>query len=89
MTPVQIDLARHALGLPNRSRKSYRNHFVAGPGHTDFNDWEAMVIAGHAVKRKGSALSGGDSIFLLTRAGAELALKRGERLDLEDFPKAA
>lgn len=89
MSPAQIDLARHALGLPNRARKSYRNHFVAGPGCSDFNNWEAMVAAGYAVKRKGGSLSGGDPIFFLTRSGADLALEAGERLDPEDFPKAA
>lgn len=89
MTPEQIELARHALGLPNRNRKSYRNHFVAGEGHSDFDNWQAMVMAGLARFRKGSELTGGDPVFWLTLEGARSALKKGERLDLDDFPSAA
>lgn len=88
MTPDQIELARHALGLPNRRRCSYRNHFVAGPGYSDFDNWTAMVATGDARTRAGNPLTGGDPLFWLTRQGAENALRRGERLDPEDFPPA-
>ena len=86
MTPQQIDLARHALGLPNWRQESYRNHFVAGPGHPDYADWEAMVTAGEARKHPASALTGGDVMFTLTTVGAKAALRAAERLDPEDFP---
>lgn len=89
MTPEQIQLARHALGLGNGRRISYRNHFVTGPGHSDHDNWIAMVAAGEAIRRKGSALSGGDDIFYLTPTGARAAVKQGERLDPEDFPPSA
>lgn len=85
-TQAQTDLARHALGLPNRKRRSYRNRFVAGPGHSDYDDWQAMVERGDARRRAGSALTGGDELFWLTRQGAQAALKRGEKLCPEDFP---
>jgi hypothetical protein len=86
MSPDQKELARHALGLPNVRRRSYRNHFVAGEGHSDFTNWLAMVEAGEAKRRKGNALTGGDDLFRLTKAGAEAALNPRERLDPEDFP---
>lgn len=35
MTPEQIELARHALGLTNGRRQSCRNLFATGPGHSD------------------------------------------------------
>ncbi len=89
MTPTQIELARHALGLPNKRRQSYRNHFVCGPGHDDYDNWQAMVGAGLAKRRKGNPLTGGDDLFWLTLEGAHNALTKGERLDLEDFPSAA
>lgn len=89
MTPEQIELARHALGLPNRAKKSYRNHFVAGAGHPDFDNWQIMVAAGLAKRRAGNALTGGDDLFWLTLEGAHNAIRKGERLDLEDFPSAA
>ena len=48
MTPRQIELARHALGLRPGCLVSYRNRFLAGPGHPDYADWQAMVAAGQA-----------------------------------------
>lgn len=86
MTKRQIDLARHALGLPNKDRRSYRNAFVAGLNHDDYDDWYAMVRNGYAVKRDGAALPfGGDDVFHMTRAGAEAVLVARETLDLQDF----
>lgn len=86
MTPKQIDLARHALGLPNKRNFSFRNHFVAGKRHDDHAEWMAMVADGDATRRDGAKLSFGvDDIFHLTISGARKAILKGERLDLEDF----
>ncbi len=87
MTPEQKALARHAIGLPNKRKMTYRNHFVTGEGSLDHPAWMQMVSDGNAWRRNGSPLTGGDDLFGLTRAGAELALNKGERLCLEDFPK--
>lgn len=89
MTPHQRKLARHALGLPNSRRKSYRNHFVASEGHDDFQCWMAMRSAGFAKHRKGNSITGGDDVFWLTLAGALAALEPRESLDLDDFPEAS
>ncbi|WP_235841803.1 hypothetical protein [Cereibacter johrii] len=86
MSQHQIELARHALGLPNRRKQSYRSHFVTGPDAPDYDAWEAMVADGFAKKFRGGQLSGGDPVFILTFEGATAALERGERLDPEDFP---
>jgi hypothetical protein len=86
MTPQQIELARHALGLPNDRRRSYRNYFTAGTGHPDFADWIAMIKAGTAKRRISSRMAGGDDVFWLTIEGAQAALQHGESLDPEDFP---
>lgn len=88
MTPEQIELARHALGLPNSRRTSYRNHFVTGAGCDDYAEWQAMVAAGFAKRRAGNQLSGGDDVFWLTEAGAKTALLPREHLDREDFPQS-
>ncbi len=86
MTETQKELARHALGLPNRQRKTYRNHYVtSGPGG-DHAEWMALVDAGQARRRLGHPLAGGDDVFWLTEQGAQSALNHGERLDREDFP---
>lgn len=86
MTKNQTELARHALGLPNKQHTSYRNHFCAGSGHSDYPEWIAMVEQGDASHRKGNDLSGGDDIFWLTAKGATSALSQGEKLSTEDFP---
>ena len=87
MTPEQIELARHALGLPNKRHLSYRNHFVAAEGHPDYINWCEMVEAGEARGRIGSELTGGDPVFWLTLAGASLALRQGEHLNMDDFKR--
>ena len=82
-------LARHALGLVDGRKVSYRNHFVCGPGHQDFEEWERMVAIGDAAKFDRRKLFGGDYLFKLTFKGARSVLREGERLDPEDFPEAA
>ena len=85
---TQRELARHALGLPNKAKRSYRNRFVAGDDHEDFAQWEEMVKNGDAIKRDGSTVPfGGDHIYYLTEQGARKALLRGEKLCSEDFPQ--
>jgi hypothetical protein len=86
MTPEQVELARHALGLPNDTKRSYRNYFTCGEHSPDFAVWQRMVSNGDAIseKRKGF---GGDSIFWLMEDGARKALKPGETLDMEDYPE--
>lgn len=86
MTPQQRELARHALGLPGKSKQSYRNHFVTGPGCADHAEWVQMVAAGHAWRRAGSELTGGDDLFGMTLTGARMALDKRETLCPEDFP---
>jgi hypothetical protein len=86
MTPRQRDLARYALGLPNKMRMSYRNRFVAGVGHDDYGDWAQMVAEGNAEMRDGKSLPyAGDSLFWLTESGARQVLNPREKLDPEDF----
>lgn len=88
LTERQITLARHALGLPNGARKSYRNYFVTGADSTDHPDWEAMVASGAAVRRGPLEIFGDDYCYHLTRSGADAALQEGESLCGEDFPVA-
>lgn len=88
MNADQLNLARHALGLPNKKRTSYRNHFVTGPWSSDYDNWQAMVAAGDATRRSGSVLTGGDDLFRLTLSGAQRAIGKAERLDPKDFPSS-
>ncbi len=81
LTDEERDLARHALGLPNRGRRSHRNHFVVATDPT----FESLVARDLATVRR-SAEPNGPHTYRLTRAGAEAALRPGETLDPEDFP---
>lgn len=83
MTDNQIELGRHALGLPNKQHTSYRNHFVAGPTHDDYAEWMTMVSEGNAVRGERSEITGGDYVFWLTIKGALLCRKPNEHLDRE------
>lgn len=85
MTPAQIKLARHALGLNAGCLISRRNVFVAASDTADFYEWRAMVEAGLAEFRSVFNSSGAE-VFKLTRAGAEAALRPGDRLNPEDWP---
>ena len=85
MTTRQIELARHALGLPNDRRRSYRNRFYLKrtlAEDSSYMEWSGLVAAGLAEMSPGENLD----CFYLTRAGAEMALLSGESLDPEDFP---
>lgn len=80
MTPRQIELARHALGLENGQAESYRNHFCADPGHADYDDWMAMVQAGDARKLDWTFIQG-QNVFKLLRPAAMYVLRPGEKLE--------
>lgn len=86
MTPTQIALARHALGLSlNAGNVSYRNYCTAPVAASNYREWREMVDAGHAIRwhRSGARLGGCD-LFRLTRSGAESVLKPGESLSKEE-----
>jgi hypothetical protein len=83
MNDLQRQLARHALGFPNKKNTSYRNHFCTGPGSTDHEPWLQMVAAGEAIRRTGP-LWGGDDMFHLTLEGALKARDPKEHLSREE-----
>jgi hypothetical protein len=85
MTPRQKELARHALGLPNKQKQSYRNYFSAGPRHPDYRDWMQMVEGGMAKVADPIPYATRDT-FWLVQKGARAALEPGETLCPEDFP---
>jgi hypothetical protein len=85
MTPDQLKLARHALGLPNDQKRSYRNRYFAGVG-TDIEErWDDLVNRGlaHRQRQDGGAKT---TFFCLSRRGAQMAIDPAESLCPEDFP---
>jgi hypothetical protein len=86
MTEKQRELARHALGLPNKQNTTYRNHFCIDKGSDGYGDWEDLVVRGLAVKAEGGQDWSGD-FFYLTWAGAKCALDYKEHIGIEDVKK--
>lgn len=83
MTPDQRKMARHALGLEQGPRVSYRNRYVAGLGSPQEAAWDDLVKRGMAERgHEGLAIVG----FHLTEVGARSVLKSDEQLCREDFP---
>ncbi|MDA8522018.1 hypothetical protein [Acidovorax sp. NCPPB 4044] len=77
MTHEQINLLHHTLGLRVDRRDPWRNHFVAGPGHHDMPDLEALEAAG--LMRRGRTpgfCNPSDIVFMATEAGQALALEK-------------
>lgn len=69
-----VHILRHSLGLDSDGNGTpYRNHFCTGEGSVDFDQCRKLVEAGYMIERKGSFLSGGDSIFHVTEGGKEYA----------------
>lgn len=83
MTPAQRELARHALGLPNKKHTTNRNYYCIGKGGDGYTDWEDLVSKGLAIKRRVPHF-GGDDLFYLTLEGARLARDPKEHLSRED-----
>jgi hypothetical protein len=74
-TPYQINLLQHTLGLSERRREPYRNHFVAGHGHSDIPHLEALERAGMMERRPSPKfLPDDDIVFAVTDAGREVAI---------------
>ncbi|MFD1839102.1 hypothetical protein [Paracidovorax cattleyae] len=75
-TTQQIQLLHHTLGLRPDQRDAHRNHFVAGPGHHDMPDLEALEASGLMARgRSPSFIDKTDVVFHATDAGRELALQ--------------
>ncbi|KVO11760.1 hypothetical protein [Burkholderia ubonensis] len=90
ITTHQIELLHHTLGLRIDRRESYRNHFVAGPGHHDMPDLEALEGAGLMARVPSPKFLGPDDVvFMVTDDGFLLALdalpEPSKRTRYDDF----
>lgn len=77
----KLHILQHSLGLDQYGQgRQYRNHFCTGPGSTDFDACRSLVADGLMTERAGNELSGGDSVFSVTRNGiAYVALNSPNR----------
>lgn len=74
-TPQQIHLLQHTLGLQSNIRVPYRNHFVAGTGHHEMDELEALEKLGFMERvHTPSFCDKDDIVFAATDAGRTLAM---------------
>lgn len=67
-----LHILQHSLGVDEFGRgRQYRNHFVTGPGSVDHPICMDLVKRGLMTRRDGSVLTGGDDLFMVTRAGRD------------------
>lgn len=81
-TQAQIGLLWHTLGLRPECRDSrhvYRNRFLAGPGHDDVPDLDALVALGLMGSRKPPAFCDQSEILYF-------ATKEGEQFAIAEMP---
>lgn len=75
ITPKQLDLLHHTLGLTPERREPYRNHFVASEGHHDLADLKALEVAGLMARSPTPKFCDADDmVFHVTDAGRAYAL---------------
>jgi hypothetical protein len=80
LTEQEKQILRHAL--TGGTKEVYRNHFVAGPGHTDYAACESMAERGLMIKYYSPLLDVDDKYFRCTAEGAAkvgLTLPASER----------
>jgi hypothetical protein len=75
MSPHQLTILRHALGLRTARGRPYR--FVTGPGSDDYADCMALVEAGLMTRRPGNELT--DDVFTVTETGMQFARRVPEK----------
>jgi hypothetical protein len=86
MTPEQTALARGALGLPNDSRKTWRNSLFVRRGSPEHALWTHMVESGVAVNFGPMKTYQPDcDQFSLRLRAAEAVLLPGERIERNNF----
>lgn len=76
MTPAQLHILHHTLGVTPERREPYRNHYMAGPGHHSMALLEALEADGFMRRSKPPAFCDQDDVlFACTDAGRTYALE--------------
>jgi hypothetical protein len=70
MTPEQLTIMQHSLGLDQYGRgRAYRNHYCAGGRDAEL--CRDLVTLGYMTEHKPSQLTGGDPLFTVTASGKD------------------
>ncbi|MET3134972.1 hypothetical protein AAKU55_005275 [Oxalobacteraceae bacterium GrIS 1.11] len=74
ITDYQVGLLHHTLGLSERRREPWRNHFMAGDGHHDQANLLDLVNAGMMTRAAVAEWMGHGDLFRATDAGRDHAI---------------
>lgn len=77
-------ILRHALGLSDYVHSSFRNHYSAVSGHTNYTLLLKLTEEGYMLHHNNHQVG---SYFTATFKGAMSVLRSGESLCIEDFPE--
>ena len=78
MTHDERRILKHALGITTEGagyNSSSRNHFVTGPGSSDYKHCENLVAAGLMRKGERGQLVGGSYLYVVSEKGREALRK--------------
>jgi hypothetical protein len=68
--PEELHILQHSLGVDKYGRgEQYRNHFVTGPGTTDWPHCHSLAGQGLMINHGPRALCNGDHLFTVSEAG--------------------
>ena len=82
-----LSILQHALGVDSFGRgEMYRNHFVAGPGHSDFDTCMKATHDGLLAHRENEHVVGGH-IFTVTLSGKQYVRECSPRPDRKQRAK--
>lgn len=80
MADPRLSILQHALGVDQYGRgEQYREHFVAGPGHSDYRTCMAMAAEGLMQRHVRHGLDGGSDLFVVTDAGRRFVRENSPR----------
>lgn len=74
VSPEQLGLLHHTLGLSQHQCSEYRNYFLAGAGHHDQANLLALVDAGLMSRSPAPSWTCGDDLFRVTDIGRSYAI---------------
>lgn len=84
-----IELMQHTIGVNERNREPYRNHFLADAGHYANSDLEVLVAEGYMTAQPAPAMWGDGTVYCCTPEGSALVIsslpKPKKRSRYEDY----
>lgn len=74
LTQKHTDLLCHSLGINEHQREPYRNHYLAGDGHSDNAALIELVEAGYMTAQAAPKMWGDGIVYVVTEIGKQIAI---------------